>query len=230
MVITDVDIITKNCYEAIAVELFFFMRLLTWSFATLRLHQFDTQMVEISLLRFCFKDMNPSRSLDLSGKPERESSKHFSMNQMNGKNIALAHDFYCSYVMAPQRGSHTRRSCDKCHRQKLRCERGPGDTSCVRCQRTKTACTLTPSLHRPWSHIFLDPKHKTIACEKEANDLDLLTTTPLESTDGGTTLIPTQVELPNISPELDQYKFSPMVTKKINWTYAEHLVMEVNFV
>lgn len=53
-----------------------------------------------------------------------------------------------------RQGSGIRSSCDRCHRQKLRCRRNADSATCSRCQRLKTPCQYSRRGTKPSSVVY----------------------------------------------------------------------------
>jgi len=54
-----------------------------------------------------------------------------------------------SFSLAVESSVKLRKSCDRCHGQKLRCIKREGNGDCIRCHRARAVCKYSPALRVP---------------------------------------------------------------------------------
>ncbi|OIW34241.1 hypothetical protein CONLIGDRAFT_626300 [Coniochaeta ligniaria NRRL 30616] len=127
--------------------------------------------------------------------------------------------------MSARRGGYTRWSCDRCHDQKLRCEREPHRTCCARCRRAGAECTLTaPPRRRTRAGVFVFSKHCATLDGRGNNPPNTSHTAAPRTLDSGMApFVLDSAEAQSLGEKESR------VPAAIKWTFAEHLTLPIDY-
>ena len=132
--------------------------------------------------------------------------------------------------MPAPRGSHARRSCDRCRSQKLRCERDAGTARCARCLRANTDCTLTARARQTRQGVFVFSKQCALI-DRLVLEQPALDRAPAPDH----TPFPGGLQSNDPAPPPPAPRFGSLyyrgsgVEERITWTVATHLTLSIDY-
>ncbi|KER00904.1 hypothetical protein AUEXF2481DRAFT_25182 [Aureobasidium subglaciale EXF-2481] len=132
-------------------------------------------------------------------------------------------------IPASAAGVPKRQSCDRCHKQKLRCNRSSEDGACDRCSRSKSQCVYSsclpkgrPSSNRPRKRKLSDLSGRQPSGLNGTGNLGV----DLGAIDGNSpynSAIPSIIEEQHVNDYLDAINWAD--TPSVDWTEIENSIM-----